>query len=148
VCAHATEDIGGTRTSGRDCEPEQKSGVERRQDPPVSPRSLHLVDQCPGLQYLKGAIRCYSFTQWAEYDLPGGYYVDMTNIIPSTREFERIKAQNNWANSYNKAEWWHFQCALNKQDTFSDELEWVGYSEDQLRRAGWSTDANLDHKRG
>jgi hypothetical protein len=101
-----------------------------------------------GVQYSKGAIKCYSFTQWAEYDMPGGYYIDMTSIIQSTREFERIKAQSNWANSYNKTEWWHFQYALNKQDTFSDELELVGYTEDQLRRAGWSTDANLDHKPG
>ena len=93
-------------------------------------------------------MRCDSFTTWQEYDIPAGYYVDMTALIESTSKFERIKAQKGWNGSYNNTEWWHFQFRLDKQETFSDELELVGYTEAQLRTAGWSTNAHLDHKPG
>ena len=105
-------------------------------------------DGTQGGQYSKGQVRCYSFTQWQEYDIPAGYYIDMTSVIESTRTFERIKAQTNWVHSYNKTEWWHFQYALDKQETFSDELELIGFSESRLRTAGWSSDVQLDHKPG
>jgi hypothetical protein len=107
-----------------------------------------IQDGSQGQPYAKGSIRCYSFTQWTEYDLPAGDYIDLTYVIQSTNEFERIKAQSNWSGAYNKTEWWHFQYALGKQETFSDELELVGYSEAHLRRAGWGSDVNLDHRPG
>jgi hypothetical protein len=105
-------------------------------------------DGTQGGHYTKGQVRCYSFPTWSEYDIPAGYYIDMTNIIESTRTFERIKAQTNWAGSYNKTEWWYFQYAVDKQETFSDELELIGFSESRLRTCGWSSDVQLDHKPG
>jgi hypothetical protein len=70
------------------------------------------------------------------------------NPIESTHKFERIKAQAGWDAHYNKAEWWHFQYTLDKQPTFLDEMELIGYSETALRKAGWTTDAMLDHAPG
>jgi hypothetical protein len=64
------------------------------------------------------------------------------------REALLRKAQAQWNGSYNKSEWWHFQYRLNKQATFLDEMELFGYSEADLRRAGWISDAQLDHKPG
>jgi hypothetical protein len=80
--------------------------------------------------------------------LPEGYYIDLTALIESTGKFERIKAQSGWQGSYNKAEWWHFQYKLDKQATFLDEMELIGYSEQKLRSCGWQSDALLDHAPG
>lgn len=74
--------------------------------------------------------------------------MDLTKVIESFRTFERIKAQNNWSHNYDKTEWWHFQYCVDKQATFSDELELIGVSESRLRTCGWSTDAQLDRKPG
>jgi hypothetical protein len=43
---------------------------------------------------------------------------------------------------------WHFQYKLDKQETFLDEMELIGYTEKQLREAGWNTEEMLDHKPG
>lgn len=104
-------------------------------------------DGTQGTQYAKGGLRCYSFSNWSEYDIPAGYYIDMTYLIQSTNRFERIKAQNNWSGTYNKTEWWHFQYSVEKQATFSDEMELVGVTEAQLQTAGWGTN-DLDHRPG
>lgn len=105
-------------------------------------------DGSQGTKFTKGAFKWYSFWSSKEVDIPTGYYVDLTALIESTGTFERIKAQAGWENVYNKAEWWHFQYKADKQATFSDEMELIGYTEKQLRDAGWSTDSMLDHAPG
>ena len=72
----------------------------------------------------------------------------MTDQITSGGSFERIKAHAKWATNFNGTEWWHFQYVPDKQATFEDELELFGYTEQQIRDAGWSTDAELDHAPG
>jgi hypothetical protein len=79
---------------------------------------------------------------------PEGYYLDLTALIESTNQFERIHAQSGWQGTYNKAEWWHFQFKLDKQSTFLDEMELIGVDEVRLRACGWTTDAMLDHAPG
>ncbi|MDB4987872.1 MAG: peptidoglycan-binding protein [Myxococcaceae bacterium] len=80
--------------------------------------------------------------------MPEGYYVDLTQLIESSQKFERIPAQNGWQGVYNKTEWWHFQYKLEKQPTFLDEMELVGYSEAKLKAAGWASTEMLDHAPG
>jgi len=53
-----------------------------------------------------------------------------------------------WEADYNKAEWWHFQYKPDKQATFLDEMELIGYTEQRLRLCGWPTDEMLDHAPG
>jgi hypothetical protein len=96
----------------------------------------------------KGQVKYYSFFNGKEVDIPAGNYVDLTALIESSGKFERIRAQSGWEKVYNKTEWWHFQYIVDKQATFLDEMELIGYSEDQLRKAGWSDDAMLDHLPG
>ena len=105
-------------------------------------------DGTQGTLFKKGQVTYYSFGERREHSIPEGHYVDLTNLIESTHTFERIKAQHGWANQYNKAEWWHFQYVLDRQPTFLDEMELIGYSEIHLRKAGWTTDAMLDHAPG
>lgn len=105
-------------------------------------------DGTQGTEYKRGSIKCYAFFNWKEYDIPQGYYIDLTALIESTGKFERIKAQSGWNGTYNKTEWWHFQYIVDKQETFLDEMELIGYSEKKLRDAGWATDEALDHKPG
>lgn len=105
-------------------------------------------DGSQGTLLKKGQVKHYSFGEQAEHPIPEGHYVDLTDLIESTNAFERIKAQDGWGSHYNKAEWWHFQFVLDRQPTFLDEMELVGYSESDLRRAGWNTDAMLDHAPG
>ncbi|EPX62278.1 hypothetical protein D187_008465 [Cystobacter fuscus DSM 2262] len=96
----------------------------------------------------KGQVKYYSFFNGKDIDIPAGNYVDLTTLIESSGKFERIKAQSGWEKDYNKTEWWHFQYIVAKQATFLDEMELIGYSEQQLRIAGWSNDAMLDHPPG
>jgi hypothetical protein len=105
-------------------------------------------DGTQGTHFKKGQTTYYSFGELREHPIPAGYYVDLTDLIESTQAFERIKAQEGWSSHYNKAEWWHFQYVLDKEPTFLDEMELIGYSESDLRRAGWTTDAMLDHAPG
>jgi hypothetical protein len=96
----------------------------------------------------KGTVKHYSFGEKKEVSIPQGYYVDLTDVIESSGKFERIKAQGGWEKSYNRSEWWHFQYKLDKQPTFLDEMELIGYTEDFLRKSGWPTDEMLDHAPG
>jgi len=107
-----------------------------------------LQDGSQGEKIDKGAMNHYSFGEKKEVALPAGYYVDLTDLIESTGKFERIKAQGGWQQSYNRSEWWHFQYKLDKQPTFLDEMELIGYTEDFLRKNGWPTDEMLDHAPG
>jgi hypothetical protein len=96
----------------------------------------------------KHAQKQHQFNPAAEIWIPAGYYVDLTALIESTGCFERIHAQAGWQGDYNKAEWWHFQFKKDKQPTFLDEMELIGYTEARLRACGWNSDALLDHPPG
>jgi hypothetical protein len=104
-------------------------------------------DGTQGKQYKKGDVVCWSFWAKSVYDMPVGYYLDLTGEIENGGKFERIRAQSGWENNTNKSEWWHFQWKPDKQETFSDELELVGHSEKDLKDAGYS-EADLDHTPG
>ena len=64
--------------------------------------------------------------------IPEGDYVDLTELNESTGSFERIHAQAGWHGMYNKSEWWHSQFKKDKQPTFLDEMESIGYTEARL----------------
>ncbi|HEX3695077.1 MAG TPA: hypothetical protein VH374_06765 [Polyangia bacterium] len=105
-------------------------------------------DGSQGSLIRKNMVKWYSFQEKTDHWLPEGQYVDLTALIQSTGTFERIKAQSGWQSVYNKAEWWHFQYKLDKQVTFLDEMELIGYSEAKLRSCGWTSDQMLDHAPG
>lgn len=104
-----------------------------------------------GTFFAKGAVKCWRYansaTGGAEYDIPEGYYLDLTAELAALK-FERIHAHAGWETSQKKQEWWHFQYAEEKEKTFLDECELAGISEDQLRKAGWTNDSDLDHAAG
>jgi hypothetical protein len=104
-------------------------------------------DGTQGKQYKKDAVECWGFWNKQAYKLPAGYYLDLTAEVESGGKFERIKAHNGWESNTNRAEWWHFQYAPDKQATFQDECELVGITEKQLRDAGYA-EADLDHPPG
>lgn len=105
-------------------------------------------DGSQGSLIRKDTVTCYGFYNWSEYKLKEGYYIDMTALIESTGKFQRIPAQGGWNGSYNKTEWWHFQYKLDKQATFLDEMELIGYTETKLKASGWSSAQMLDHAPG
>jgi hypothetical protein len=80
--------------------------------------------------------------QW----MPEGYYLDLTDFL-KTHSFDRIPAQSGWETVAKKQEWWHFFYSVDVQDTFLDEMELIGYTEDQLLKAGW-TQADVDKSPG
>lgn len=96
----------------------------------------------------KDQLKQYTLFNHKESSIPAGRYVDLTALIDSSGLFERIPAQPGWEHVYDKAEWWHFQYTFDRQATFQDEMELIGYTEAQLRAAGWSDDDMLDHKPG
>lgn len=105
-------------------------------------------DGTQGKAYKKDEIKCWEFFDKKEYSLPAGtYYLDLTNEIESGGKFECIKAQGGWNTTYNQTEWWHFQYTPDKQATFQDECELVGYSEKDLKDAGYSKD-DMDRRPG
>ncbi len=95
-------------------------------------------DGTQGKKYEKGAVSCQSFQPSASFDIPAGWYIDLTAEIEKDGLFERIPAQGGWDTNYNKSEWWHFQYAVDKQATFQDECELVGIGEAALKAAGYS----------
>jgi peptidoglycan hydrolase-like protein with peptidoglycan-binding domain len=111
-------------------------------------------DGTQGTEFKKGDKKYWVPSMEKEADIPKGHYIDLTATIESTGTFERIAAQSGWdthkdkAVRMNKHEWWHFQYKLDKQKTFQDELELIGFTEEQIRKAGWDTDAKLDHAPG
>jgi hypothetical protein len=105
-------------------------------------------DGSQGTLIRKHSHKHHQFKPAAEIWIPEGYYVDLTALIESTGCFERIHAQSGWHGVYNKSEWWHFQFKKDKQPTFLDEMELIGYTEARLRACGWNSDALLDHRPG
>lgn len=104
-------------------------------------------DGTQGTLYEKGALKCQSFQPSTSFDIPKGYYIDLTAEIEKGGLFERIPAHGGWDTNYNKTEWWHFQYAPDKQQTFQDECELVGISEADLKKAGYTV-ADMDRKPG
>ncbi len=105
-------------------------------------------DGTQGTQIKKNNTKYYSFGEGKERYIPEAYYIDLTAEIQSTGKFEHIPAQSNWASNYDKTEWWHFQYKIDKQKTFQDELELIGFTEADIQSKGWNTDAMLDHVPG
>jgi hypothetical protein len=106
-----------------------------------------LQDGTQGTEIKKQQQKYYEF--WknkGETWMPAGYYLDLTAVLAS-HKFERIKAQTGWESVAKKREWWHYFYNVDVQPTFLDEMELVGYTEQDLRRAGWST-ADLDKPPG
>ncbi len=104
-------------------------------------------DGTQGQAFEKGDVKCQSFQPNTTFDIPKGYYFDLTAEIEKGGLFERIPAHGGWDTNYNKTEWWHFQYAPDKQATFQDECELVGISEADLKKAGY-TEAEMDRKPG
>lgn len=100
-----------------------------------------------GTLYEKGDVKCQSFNPSATFDIPKGYYIDLTAEIEKNGLFERIPAQGGWDTKYDKTEWWHFQFMPEKQATFQDECELVGISEADLKKAGYTV-ADMDRRPG
>lgn len=82
-----------------------------------------------------------------ELAMPAGNYINLTKMIQEDGKFERIRAQSGWEGSSKKLEWWHFQYCVDKQATIQDEMELIGISEEQLKRAGWTV-MDMDHAPG
>jgi hypothetical protein len=85
--------------------------------------------------------------QMGRYRLPAGYYLDLTECLETAGHFERIPALSGWETNYRRTEWWHYHYAVDKQDTFLDECELVGITEQRLLAAGY-TRADLDRRPG
>jgi len=92
-------------------------------------------------------IKSYVFFNHTEENLKEAYYIDITAMLENNG-FNRIKSHSNWKTNARGIEWWHYHYDKDVQATFQDEMELVGYSEKELRDAGWNTDAKLDRKPG
>lgn len=104
-------------------------------------------DGTQGKSFEKGALKCQNFQPNNTFDIPKGYYFDLTEEIERHGLFERIPAHGGWDTNYSKTEWWHFQYVPDKQATFQDECELIGISEAELKKAGYTV-ADMDHKPG
>lgn len=104
-------------------------------------------DGTQGTLHEKGAVKCQSFRPNSTFDIPKGYYIDLTAELEVGGLFERIPAHGGWDTNYNKTEWWHFQYVPGKQETFQDECELVGIGEADLKKAGYSV-ADMDRRPG
>ena len=101
-----------------------------------------------GKAYTRDEIKYWDFVERKQHSLPPGvYFLDLTDEIESGGKFECIHAQGGWDTTYNQTERWHFQYVPNKQETFQDEGELVGYSEKDLKNAGYS-EADMDRRPG
>jgi Putative peptidoglycan binding domain len=100
-----------------------------------------------GTKFDKGGFMYWDFVDKKNIKAPEGCYMNLTEAITDSSDFERIPAQGGWESQYNKTEWWHFQWARDKQPTFQDECELVGISESDLRGAGYN-EQGMDHKPG
>lgn len=97
---------------------------------------------------IKATTKYYDVSSKKLRDFPEAYYLDVTAILVNAG-FSRIPAHSNWESLiWKKAEWWHYYWSKNIQETFQDEMELVGYSEKQLRKEYWNTNARLDKKPG
>ena len=101
-----------------------------------------------GKAYTRDEIKYWDFVERKQHSLPPGvYFLDLTDEIESGGKVECIHAQGGWDTTYNQTERWHFQYVPNKQETFQDEGELVGYSEKDLKNAGYS-EADMDRRPG
>lgn len=105
-------------------------------------------DGSQGAEFKKGEREHWIFPEGKSKQIPAGYYIDLTIEIESSGKFQRIPAWDGWEKSYDSTEWWHFQYTVDKQLTFQDEAELIGYSEADLWARGWNTYAMLDHPPG
>lgn len=103
-------------------------------------RRLRLRDPEPGV--LPPEAR-----EMSRYKLPSGYYLDLTEYLETAGRFERVAAHPGWETNYRRTEWWHYHYAIEKQETFLDECELVGITEDRLLAAGYSR-LDLDRRPG
>jgi hypothetical protein len=112
-------------------------------------------DGSQGELYKTGALKYWDFGCEKEMPIPEGYYVCLTDIIQKSGKFTRIKAQKGWNDPkrkkrtrYNKSEWWHFSYTVDLQETFEDEIEFIGVTKEKLMKQGWNTLKMLGHKPG
>jgi hypothetical protein len=103
-------------------------------------------DGSQGRQIRQGAYSCWQFLAVSSAPIPGGYYLDLTEVL-GEHGFERIPARPGWESNYLRTEWWHYHYAPGKQETFLDECELVGISEGDLLRAGYSHE-DMDRRPG
>jgi hypothetical protein len=104
-------------------------------------------DGSQGKRLVAGAVQCFQPVWNKPYAIPGGYYLDLTEMIAQEGNFERIPARWDWEENYMSTEWWHWQYSRAKQRTFLDECELVGISEARLLAAGYSIE-ELDRRPG
>lgn len=103
-------------------------------------------DGSQGKLFRAGAIECYNIVDNHPYPIPEGHYMDLTAFLEEGK-FERIPARRGWEKNSGLAEWWHYNYSVDKQETFLDECELVGISEQDLLRAGYSHD-DIDQRPG
>ena len=86
--------------------------------------------------------------RWAgrHWPIAPGWYEDLTELLASAN-FERVAAWPDWEHHNNRAEWWHYQYSVDKQETFLDECELVGMGEAHLLSAGYSIE-EMDKRPG
>ena len=104
-------------------------------------------DGSQGEWYRTGAVACWRGGVRKEPPLPAGWYVDLTELLAAAH-FERIPAQRGWVPSADiGSEWWHYHYSVDKQPTFLDECELVGFSERRLLALGY-TIQEIDRRPG
>jgi len=103
-------------------------------------------DGAQGRYYQAGAAAWYMRWAGRHWPLAAGWYVDLTDLLASAH-FERVAAQPDWEHHNNRAEWWHYQYSVDKQETFLDECELVGMSEAHLLATGYSIE-EMDKRPG
>lgn len=112
-------------------------------------------DGTQGKEFTKGQIKCFLPFNEKEFDIPKGHYFDLTALIESRGTFQRIAAQKGFDDAsapklvrQKKLEWWHFQYTVDKQSTFLDEVELIGFTEKEVKSRGWTTEADLENPPG
>lgn len=93
-----------------------------------------------------GQEGCWQFLSGRSSPIPRGYYLDLTAILAAYK-FDRVPAHEGWESNYLRTEWWHYHYGAEKQETFLDECELVGVSEDNLLRAGYTLE-EIDRRPG
>jgi hypothetical protein len=112
-------------------------------------------DGTQGTAFTKGQVKCFLPFNESEFDIPKGHYMDLTAMVESRGTFQRIAAQSGFDDKslakkvrQKKLEWWHFQYIVDRQATFLDEVELIGFTEKEVKARGWKTEADLDHAPG
>lgn len=97
-------------------------------------------DGTQGTEFKKGDRKTHDFSSGKEYDMPAGWYLDLTAEIEDNSEFRRIKAHDGWEKKVGASEWWHYAYMVDVQPTVLDEAELIGISRQQLENAGKKED--------